>query len=102
MGMLQNKEGERPAKAPPLKSHLEFSKVGENAIGDFISHFSLIVKWLFIATGLMLGDPADLWERAGNANTQGHGFFYKPGSFTGGEAGESPERSARVVCMAAR
>jgi len=47
MGVLQNKEGERPAKAPPSKSHLVTTKVGENAIGDFISHFSLIVKWLF-------------------------------------------------------
>ncbi len=44
--MLQNERGERPAKASPLKSHLVQTKVGENAIGDFISHFSLIVKWL--------------------------------------------------------
>ena len=41
------REGNALEKRPPQKSHLEFSKVGENAIGDFISHFSLIVKWLF-------------------------------------------------------
>ena len=40
------REGNALEKRPPQKSHLEFSKVGENAIGDFISHFSLIVKWL--------------------------------------------------------
>jgi len=45
--MLQNEEGERPAKASPLKSHLDSAKVGENAIGDFISHFMPVVKVLF-------------------------------------------------------
>lgn len=45
--MLQNEEGERSAKASPLKSHLGSVKVGENAIGDFISHFSPVVKVLF-------------------------------------------------------
>ena len=45
--MIQNEEGERSAKASPLKSHLVQTKVGENAIGDFISHFSPVVKVLF-------------------------------------------------------
>jgi hypothetical protein len=45
--MLQNEEGERPAKASPLKSHLVSAKVGENAIGDFISHFSPVVKGFY-------------------------------------------------------
>ena len=40
------REGNALEKRPPQKSHLDFGKVGENAIGDFISHFSLIVKWL--------------------------------------------------------
>lgn len=40
------REGNALEKRPPQKSHLVTTKVGENAIGDFISHFSLIVKWL--------------------------------------------------------
>jgi hypothetical protein len=45
--MIQNERGERPPRRPPRKSHLDWSKVGENAIGDFISHFSPVVKVLF-------------------------------------------------------
>jgi hypothetical protein len=41
------REGDAPSKASPLKSHLVTAKVGENAIGDFISHFSPVVKVLF-------------------------------------------------------
>ncbi len=59
--MLQNEEGERPAKASPLKSHLDSSKVGENAIGDFISHFMPVVKVLFgeIQGAATVALPAD-------------------------------------------
>jgi len=55
------KEGDAPSKASPLKSHLDSSKAGENAIGDFISHFKPVVKVLFgeIQGAATVALPAD-------------------------------------------
>ena len=49
-----------------------------------------------------VGRPVGHRDRAGNAIAKGMAHYNEAGSMSGGKAGESPERSALVVCMAAR
>ena len=60
-GCYKMSEGNALEKRPPRKSHLDSSKVGENAIGDFISHFMPVVKVLFgeIQGAATVALPAD-------------------------------------------
>jgi hypothetical protein len=49
-----------------------------------------------------VGRPADLKGPGRQRDAKGMAHYNEAGSMSGGKAGESPERSAMVVCMASR